>query len=122
MGTEENAMEQRRFLTRAIDAAGIDRGELWLRYFSLGGSVGEYEIEAYVQGLISLPPLQRDILAHAANELIDELPSLPRAAYTDDPRFAGPGDDHSAGVETDGGPRPRSRGGDDTGQEPGPPG
>jgi hypothetical protein len=55
----------------------------WLNYFSIGGAVGEYEVEAYLQGLLSLPRLQRDLLAMAANELIDAVPRL-RAPYADD--------------------------------------
>lgn len=47
------------------------------------GDVGEYEVEAYLQGLLSLPSLQRDLLALAANELIDELPRL-HAPYSKD--------------------------------------
>ena len=71
-------------------------GELWLRYFSMSGSAGEYEVQAYAQGLISLPVTQRDLLAMAANELIDEKPQ-PRAPY-DDSNAAGAGDlgDHDA--------------------------
>jgi hypothetical protein len=46
--------------------------------------VGEYEVDAYIQSLFSLPAGQRDLLAHAANELIDELPPLPRAPYLQD--------------------------------------
>ncbi|WP_222123013.1 hypothetical protein, partial [Staphylococcus epidermidis] len=53
------------------------------RYFSIGGTVGEYEVEAYVQGLLSLPTLQRDLLAMAANELINAVPRL-RAPYAKD--------------------------------------
>ncbi|MCC9205962.1 hypothetical protein [Arthrobacter sp. zg-Y769] len=52
-----------------------------MRYFSIGGAAGEYEVDAYINGSLSLPPLQRDILAHAANELIDQLPARPRAPY-----------------------------------------
>jgi hypothetical protein len=75
--------KQARLLALAIGRAGITSGELWLRYFSIGGSAGEYEVEAYLHGLHSLPVLQRDLLAHAANELIDELPPIPRAPYSD---------------------------------------
>jgi hypothetical protein len=49
----------------------------------MSGDAGEYEVEAYLQGLLSLPPVQRDLLALAANELIDDLPR-PRAPYSDD--------------------------------------
>jgi hypothetical protein len=64
-------------------AAGISISELWLKYFGMSGDAGEYEVEAYLQGLLSLPPVQRDLLALAANELIDDLPR-PRAPYSDD--------------------------------------
>ena len=68
-------------LRTAVEAAGIRTEDLWLHYFSLAGAVGEYEVEAYLQGLLSLPPLQRDMLALAANELIEEIPR-PRASYS----------------------------------------
>lgn len=70
-------------LRKALASAGIPPEEdLWLRYFSIGGMVGEYEVDAYLQSLHSLPALQRDLLAHAANELIDELPALPARPTT----------------------------------------
>jgi hypothetical protein len=68
-------------LRKALKSAGIHEEDLWLRYFSIGGMVGEYEVDAYLESSHSLPALQRDLLAHAANELIDELPALPRAPY-----------------------------------------
>lgn len=67
-----------------LQAYGIRIGDLWLRYFSIGGNAGEYEIDAYIHGSYPLPRLERDFIAHAANELIDELPSLPRPPYSDD--------------------------------------
>jgi hypothetical protein len=83
MGFDPKEPEQRRQLREALKAAGITRGELWLNYFSIGGSVGEYEVEAYLQGLLSLPPIQRDLLAMAANELIESVPRL-YAPFSDD--------------------------------------
>jgi hypothetical protein len=76
--------KQSRLLSHAMTNAGITTGDLWLRYFSIGGHVGEYEVDAYIQSLHSLPPCERDLLAHAANELIDELPPRPRAPYLED--------------------------------------
>lgn len=90
MGFDPNEPAQRRQLREALKAADITRGELWLNYFSIGGSVGEYEVEAYLQGLLSLPPIQRDLLAMAANELIEALPRL-YAPYSDDPDLTEPG-------------------------------
>jgi uncharacterized protein (DUF58 family) len=76
---------QRRLLAAALAEAGLTGGELWLKYFSIGGSAGEYETEAYLGGFFSLSAVQRDLLAHAANELIDELPQRRRAPYSTDP-------------------------------------
>ena len=93
MGFDPNEPEQRRRLRAAMKAADIPVAELWLKYFGLSGDAGEYEVEAYLQGLLSLPPVQRDLLALAANELIDDLPR-PRAPYSDDFDGAdGPGGD-----------------------------
>ena len=83
MGFDPHEPEQRGKLNDALRAAGISVGELWLRYFSMSGSAGEYEVQAYAQSLISLPVAQRDLLAMAANELIDEKPQL-RAPYADE--------------------------------------
>jgi hypothetical protein len=84
MGFDPHEEEQCRLLRKAVRQADITPGELWLAYFSIGGVAGEYEVDAYLQGLYSLPPLQRDLLAGAANELIDAVPSLPRAPYAAD--------------------------------------
>jgi len=87
MGFDLNEPEQRRKLRAALKASDLTPGELWLNYFSIGGGVGEYEVEAYLQGLLSLPPIQRDLLAMAANELIEAIPRL-YAPYSDDPDLA----------------------------------
>lgn len=46
MGFEPNEPEQSHCLGAALKAADIKPGELWLRYFSIGGSIGENEVEA----------------------------------------------------------------------------
>lgn len=84
MGFDPHEEEQCRLLRKAVKHADITSAELWLAYFSIGGVAGEYEVDAYLQGLYSLPPLQRDLLAGAANELIDAVPPLPRAPYAAD--------------------------------------
>jgi hypothetical protein len=65
----------------AIHAARLTLQNVWLYYLSLSGDIDEYEMNAYLNGLITLPPLQCDLTAHAVNELIDEIPPLPRAPY-----------------------------------------
>ncbi|GAA2173037.1 hypothetical protein GCM10009784_05830 [Arthrobacter parietis] len=83
MGFESYEPEQRQGLSEVLARADITTGELWLRYFSIGGSAGEYEVDAYLQSLISLPKLERDLLAMAANELCAD-GSGPRAPYSDE--------------------------------------
>ncbi|MCO4255080.1 hypothetical protein [Pseudarthrobacter cellobiosi] len=83
MGFDSSEPEQRRRLQAALAAAQVSTGDLWLYYFGIGGSVGEYEVEAYMQGLLSLPELQRDLLAMAANELSSDQPG-PRAPFADE--------------------------------------
>lgn len=87
-------------LADVMRAARIDAGSLWLKYFSLGGEAGEYEVEAYVQGLMSLPVLQRDLLAMAANEITNYAPEG-RAPYDDELNTDG------ADPETKPGPGPQ---------------
>ena len=106
MGFDRHEPEQRSQLNNALRAADITIADLWLRYFSMSGSAGEYEVNAYVQGLISLPVTQRDLLAMAANEIIDETPPL-RAPYAD--QLGGPGTDAAGGG-------PPSPAGDDGGR------
>ena len=83
LGDEES--EQRQRFAESLRHADVSLEELWLRYFTLGGHAGQFEVEAYIHGAIALPALQRDVLAHALNERLDELYSrAPRAPYSVD--------------------------------------
>ncbi len=66
-------MERDRFTSQA----------LWSGYRGLGGTVEQFEIEAYLYDCLRLSAFQRDLLVHAANHLLEahHLPSLP---YTRD--------------------------------------
>ena len=75
--------EQARLLLEVVGRAGIEVKQLWFHYFTLGGDAGEIEIDAYLHHCMNLPAFQRDLLAHAANELIAEQPPL-RAPYVSD--------------------------------------
>lgn len=75
MGFEPNEPEQSHCLGAALKAADIKPGELWLRYFSIGGSIGENEVEASAGPAVP-PRIERDLLAIAANELIEETPQI----------------------------------------------
>ena len=76
--------EHQRQLALAFAGAKMSVEELWLRYFALGGDAGKMEIEAYLEGLMPLPTLQHNMLAHAVNERLDELGPPQRAPYRPD--------------------------------------
>jgi hypothetical protein len=83
--------EQQRTLASAFRRAELTVEDLWVRYFGLGGDVGLVEVDAYVHGLGDLDPLQRDVLAHAVNERLDELTPVHRASYSRPFRESRPG-------------------------------
>lgn len=72
---------QAQLVRQAIEAAGIDLGRLWMHYFSIGGEAGEMEVDAFLHHSLTLPVLQRDLLAHATDELLEEQrpPQIPQA-------------------------------------------
>lgn len=76
-----NVGNQRQLTAKAMRAAQLTVQDVWIRYFALTGSVDEYEVDAHLNGLITLPRLECDLISHAVNELIDEIPPLPRAPY-----------------------------------------
>jgi hypothetical protein len=78
--------KQRRQIGHAMTQAGLSLPEVWLRYFSITGTVDEYEVDAYLNQMVVLPAMECDKLAHAINELIDEMPPLGRAPYRRDIR------------------------------------
>ncbi len=80
--TDHRAERQQDSIAAALRHAGLTTEELWIRYFALGGDAGLIEVDAYVHGLAGLPPLQRDVLAHAVNERLDELTPPRRADYS----------------------------------------
>jgi len=78
----DHLTDQQRTAAQALQRAELTMEQLWLRYFALGGDAGLIDIDAYIHGVSGLPPLQRDILAHAVNERLDELSLTQRSSYT----------------------------------------
>jgi hypothetical protein len=64
---------------RAAYHAKLTAEEIWLHYFSIGGNLPVFELDAYLHGSYPLPAGERDMIALALNELIDDLPQRPRA-------------------------------------------
>ena len=65
-----------------MDRAGITIGRLWLHYLNMGGDIGEFEVDAYLHGLIRLPVMDRDVISQAVNEMIDDMARGARAPYS----------------------------------------
>lgn len=68
-------------------AAGLSHGELWLRYFELGGMGTALQLEAILYGALLATPGDHDVIAHALNERFVELGGnhpVPYAEGTDD--------------------------------------
>jgi len=53
--------------------AGLSLGELWLRYFELGGMCAGFEIEAFLRGMQVPSAYDHDVIALAINERLVEL-------------------------------------------------
>jgi hypothetical protein len=76
---------------RAIDEldtfrqkAGLSLGELWLRYFELGGMSTGLELEAFICGVLLPSAHEHDLIAHAINERFVELGGNHPVAYSGD--------------------------------------
>ncbi|WP_410674969.1 PP2C family protein-serine/threonine phosphatase [Amycolatopsis sp. cmx-4-68] len=74
--------EQQRLFAACFARSRLTPEQLWMRYFALGGSLSLLELDAYLNGLTALPRVDRDMLAHAVNERLDELAGPPRAPYS----------------------------------------
>ncbi|HUR52328.1 MAG TPA: PP2C family protein-serine/threonine phosphatase [Mycobacteriales bacterium] len=95
MNAETGAEDQRRLLQLNVERTGLPLEQLWLRYFAIGGSCGLIEVEAHLLGMMTLPAYDCDMLAHAANERLDEMDRQHRVPYNrklrSDPTRADPG-------------------------------
>jgi hypothetical protein len=70
--------------------AALSHGELWLRYFELGGMSTGLQLEAYLYGALEPSRHDRDVIAHALNERFVELGGNHPVPYMED----GSGGDH----------------------------
>jgi hypothetical protein len=74
--------EQGSALREAFRHADLTLEELWLRYFALGGDADLVSVDAHLEGLLSLPRPEVDMVALAINERLDELIAQRRAPYS----------------------------------------
>ena len=71
-------------LDRARCDAGLSHGELWLRYFELGGMSTPLELEAFLYGILEPTVHDHDIIALALNERFVELGGNHPVPYLED--------------------------------------
>ena len=64
--------------------AGLSLGELWLRYFELGGMSTGLQLEAFLYGVLLPSTHDHDVIAHAINERFVELGRNHPVAYWKD--------------------------------------
>ena len=57
----------------AMAESSLTLHEVYLHYLNSGGFFDEFEMDAYLHGLAPLPREERDCIAQAVNELIDDL-------------------------------------------------
>jgi hypothetical protein len=57
----------------ALASAGWSRRELWLACFALGADASELELDRYLRGLAVPSASERNVIAHALNERLDDL-------------------------------------------------
>jgi len=71
-------------LDRARRNAGLSHGELWQRYFELGGMSSALQLEAFLYGALRPSTNDHDVVAHALNERFVELGGNHSVAYSED--------------------------------------
>lgn len=64
--------------------AGLSHGELWLRYFELGGMSTGLELEAFLHGALRPSRHEHDVIAHALNERFVESGGNHPVPYSED--------------------------------------
>jgi len=62
----------------------LSHGELWMRYFELGGMSTGLELEAFLYGAMLPSPHNHDVIAHALNERFVELGRNHPVPYAED--------------------------------------
>jgi hypothetical protein len=64
--------------------AQLSHGDLWLRYFELGGMSSGLELEAFLFGALQPSVHDHDVIAHALNERFSELGGDHPVPYLED--------------------------------------
>jgi hypothetical protein len=65
-------MEAGPALATRMALADLDKRELWIRYFALGGNYPYHRLCEYINGQCSGSAHEHDVAAHALNEYLDD--------------------------------------------------
>jgi hypothetical protein len=79
----QEGLEQAALTLKAVQKLGLPPDEVWIHCIASGSDLGEFEFNAYLHGLLHLPANERDLIAHAVNELLDDLYRATKAPYSD---------------------------------------
>ena len=71
-------------LDRARRNARLSHGELWMRYFELGGMSTALQLEGFLYGALRPTASDYDVVAHALNERFVELGADHPVPYSED--------------------------------------
>jgi hypothetical protein len=69
---------------QSVRAADMAFDDVFMTYFSLTGEADELDVEGYLSGLVTLPTMERNLIAHAINELLDHTGSTANGAHYSD--------------------------------------
>ena len=80
-------------MREVLSETGLSLEDVWISYYGLGGEVSNFELEAYLGGLLLLQDQECDLLADAMNDLLAELGAQRRVSHCSDDRQAGSSED-----------------------------
>jgi hypothetical protein len=69
-------------------AARLPVRDVFMAYYTLSGNMDEFHVEGYLTGLLMLPAVDRDLIAHAINETLDVAGSTADGAHYSDTHAA----------------------------------
>jgi hypothetical protein len=73
MSRDDSDEALRARITDVMGRGRITARELWLYYFSIGGNIKELEVDAYLHGLMPLPPIDQELLDLAVAEIYADI-------------------------------------------------
>lgn len=79
-----DARTQQQLTVAGATQTRMKPAQLWIEYFARGGVLSQIELEAYLSGVVGIPPVERDILALTLNEILQNTTSQYRVPYSTD--------------------------------------